>query len=47
MAEYIDQAVSVSHIVYRCGRCGRGTVVKTSYCPYCGAKMDKKEATYD
>lgn len=32
--------VSVSHITYRCGRCGRGTVVKTSYCPNCGAKMD-------
>lgn len=33
-------AVSVSHITYRCGRCGRGTVVKTSYCPNCGAKMN-------
>lgn len=33
-------AVSVSHITYRCERCGRGTVVKTSYCPNCGAKMD-------
>ena len=32
-------AVSVSHMTYRCGRCGRGTVVKTSYCPNCGAKM--------
>lgn len=36
-------AVSVSHITYRCGRCGRGTVVKTSYCPNCGAKMDGGE----
>lgn len=36
-------AVSVSHITYRCGRCGRGTVVKTSYCPHCGAKMDGGE----
>lgn len=33
-------AVSVSHTTYRCGRCGRGTVVKTSYCPNCGANMD-------
>jgi len=33
-------AVSVSHITYRCERCGRGTVVKTNYCPICGAKMD-------
>lgn len=35
--------VPVSHVTYRCGRCGRGTVVKTSYCPNCGAKMDEKE----
>ncbi len=33
-------AVSVSHITYRCGRCGRGMAVKTNYCPSCGAKMD-------
>lgn len=39
--------VPVSHRTYRCGRCGRGMVVKTSYCPSCGAKMDEKEATYD
>lgn len=32
--------VSVAHITYRCERCGRGTVVKTDYCPNCGAKMD-------
>lgn len=25
---------------YYCGRCGRGTAVKTNYCPNCGAKMD-------
>lgn len=31
--------VSVAHITYRCERCGRGTVVKTDYCPNCGAKM--------
>lgn len=33
-------AVPVSRITYRCGRCHRGTVVKTNYCPNCGAKMD-------
>ena len=33
-------AVSVSHITYRCGLCGWGTVAKTNYCPNCGAKMD-------
>ena len=32
--------VSVAHITYRCERCGRGTVVKTHYCPHCGAQMD-------
>ena len=44
-----SNAVSVSHITYRCGRCGwgTGTVVKTNYCPNCGAKMDEKEAVYD
>lgn len=36
--------VSVPHITYRCSRCGRGTIVKTNYCPYCGAKMDKEDA---
>lgn len=40
-------AVSVSHITYRCGRCGRGTVVKTSYCPNCGAEMGVKEDADD
>lgn len=35
--------VSISHITYSCGRCGYGTVVKTHYCPNCGAKMDIKD----
>ena len=32
--------VSVSHITFRCGHCYRGTVVKSAYCPNCGARMD-------
>ena len=28
---------------YRCSRCGRGTAVKSNYCPNCGAKMDLEE----
>ena len=39
--------VSIPHITYSCGRCGRGTVVKTHYCPNCGAKMDEKGDVYD
>lgn len=35
--------VSVPHVTYRCGRCWRGTAVKTNYCPNCGAKMDIKD----
>lgn len=37
-----SDAVSVSHTTYRCGRCGWGTVVKTNYCPNCGAMMRGK-----
>lgn len=33
-------AVAVARIAYRCGLCGRGTAVKSNYCPNCGAKMD-------
>lgn len=32
--------VPIPHTTYSCERCGRGTVVKTHYCPNCGAKMD-------
>lgn len=31
---------SIDCTTYRCGRCGRGTAVKSNYCPNCGAKMD-------
>lgn len=24
---------------FRCGNCRKGSVVKTNYCPHCGAKM--------
>lgn len=33
-------AVAVARIAYRCGLCGRGTAVKSNYCPNCGAKME-------
>ena len=33
-------AVAVTRTTYRCGLCGRGTAVKSNYCPKCGAKMD-------
>lgn len=39
--------VSIPHTTYSCERCGRGTVVKTHYCPNCGAKMDEKGDVYD
>lgn len=26
--------------VFRCSRCGFGTIAKHNYCPRCGAKMD-------
>lgn len=36
-------AVAVTRTTYRCGLCGRGTAVKSNYCPNCGAKMDGGE----
>ena len=36
-------AVDVTRTTYRCGLCGRGTAVKSNYCPNCGAKMDGGE----
>ena len=33
-------AVAVTRTTYRCGFCGRGTAVKSNYCPNCGARMD-------
>ena len=35
--------VSVSRLSYRCSRCGRGTAIKSNYCPNCGARMDGAE----
>ena len=26
---------------YRCGKCRKGTAIRTPYCPYCGIKMIK------
>lgn len=34
-------AVAVTRTTYRCGLCGRGTAVKSNYCPNCGARMDR------
>lgn len=31
----------------RCGLCGRGSAVRTNYCPNCGAKMDLEGETND
>ena len=28
-------------VMYRCSECRYGTVVKSNYCPRCGARMDK------
>lgn len=30
------------HTYYQCSECRRGTVVKSAYCPGCGAKMDEE-----
>ena len=27
---------------YRCSKCRKGTVIKSNYCPSCGAKMQKQ-----
>lgn len=35
----------VDRATYRCSRCGRGTAVKSNYCPNCGAKMDADTQT--
>lgn len=36
-------AVAVTRTTYRCGLCGRGTAVKSNYCPNCGAKMEGEQ----
>ena len=38
-------AVCVPRRTYQCGLCGRGTAVKSHYCPNCGAKMDGEPCT--
>ena len=37
----------VDRATYRCSRCGRGTAVKSNYCPNCGARMDGKDGETD
>lgn len=36
--QYGVQAIDCVKI--RCGLCGRGSAVRTNYCPNCGARMD-------
>lgn len=35
-----DGAHTVEHITFRCSECARKSIIKTNYCPNCGAKMD-------
>lgn len=37
----------VDRATYRCSRCGRGTAVKSNYCPNCGCRMDEEEGESD
>nr|DAG69734.1 MAG TPA: zinc-ribbon containing domain protein [Caudoviricetes sp.] len=37
-------AVAVTRTTYRCGLCGRGTAVKSNYCPNCGAIMEGSDS---
>lgn len=37
-----DGGHTVEHITYRCSECSRKSIIKTNYCPNCGAKMDLK-----
>ena len=32
---------------YRCSHCGRGTAVKSNYCPNCGCRMDGEDGEHD
>lgn len=33
----------VDRATYRCSHCGRGTAVKSNYCPNCGCRMEGAE----
>lgn len=33
----------VDRATYRCSHCGRGTAVKSNYCPNCGCRMDGED----
>lgn len=35
-----DGGHMVEHITFRCSECARKSIIKTNYCPNCGAKMD-------
>ena len=35
-----DGGHTVEHITFRCPECARKSIIKTNYCPNCGAKMD-------
>ena len=37
---YHDEAKAIERTTYRCSECARKSIIKTNYCPNCGAKMD-------
>ena len=39
--------ILVDCATYRCSRCGRGTAVKSNYCPNCGCRMDGEDGESD
>ena len=42
-----DGGHTVEHITFRCSECARKSIIKTNYCPNCGAKMDGERKDND